>query len=552
MTTDAQPGAAADAPPAPDAKPPTRGAVERGKLARRAGIVGLGTLLSRILGLGRDISLAAIFTRDETDAFFVAFTLPNMLRQILGEGAVSSAVVPVLSSTLEKEGDAEARAFFARMRGLSLVALLVATALGMTFARPLCELFASGYHAREGEFERTVALTRVVFPYIFFMGSAALGMAALNAKKRFAVAAFAPGLLNVALVVATFTLPAVLAARGIDRVQALAIGALVGGVLQVVAQWPALREIGYFVRPVLDLSDRRVKDALRRLGPVALGIGIYYVDLAISRRFLSELGTGAQSYFTWAMRLCDFPQGIFVMALSTAALPSLSSLAAKGEIGEVVHTFAHGLRLAFFVAVPASVAMVMLGPAVVSAIFEHGAFDALSTQETARALAWQGGAIWTVSAVRQTVPVFHAMGDTRTPVLVSGLDLLAFIALAVGLRGPMGHVGVSVAVAGSSAVQMLLLFVLLRRKVGHIRGRELFGSLARTTGAALVGGIAGWSVARLLTPAPGAAALARALPGVLGGVVFVAIFLLAAYGAGAPELEILAQAVRRKARGAKK
>ncbi len=529
----------------------TRGAEERGKLARRAGVVGLGTLLSRLLGLGRDVSLAAIFTRDETDAFFVAFTLPNMLRQILGEGAVSSAVVPVLSATLEKDGDEAGRAFFARMRGLSLLALLVATVLGMLFARPLCELFASGYHAREGEFERTVALTRVVFPYIFFMGSAALGMAALNAKKRFAVAAFAPGLLNVALVAATFTLPAVLAARGIDRVQALAIGALVGGVLQVVAQWPALKQIGYFVRPVLDLSDARVKDALRRLGPVAIGIGIYYVDLAISRRFLSELGTGAQSYFTWAMRLCDFPQGIFVMALSTAALPSLSALAAKGDIEEVTETFAHGLRLALFVALPASVALVMLGPPVVSALFERGEFDPISTRETARALAWQGGAIWTVSAVRQTVPVFHALGDTRTPVIVSGIDLIAFIALAVGLRGPMGHVGVSVAVAGSSAVQMLLLLILLRRRLGAIRGRALFGSFARTTAAALVGGVAGWSVARLLEAPAGAGAFARAVPGVLGGVVFVAIFLLAAYGAGAPELEILARAVRRRARGAK-
>src|SRR5262249_35076060 len=163
----------------------------------------------------------------------------------LGEGAVSAAVVPVLSAKLAKGGDDDARAFFARIRGLSLLALAAVTVLGMVFARPLCELFAAGYHARPGEFERTVQLTRVVFPCISCSGSAALGMAALNAKRRFGVAAFAPGLLNVALIAATFTLPAVLAARGIDRVQALAIGALVGGVLQVVAQWPALRAIGY-------------------------------------------------------------------------------------------------------------------------------------------------------------------------------------------------------------------------------------------------------------------------------------------------------------------
>jgi putative peptidoglycan lipid II flippase len=348
---------------------------ERQKLARRAGIVGLGTLLSRVLGLARDVSLAAVFTREETDAFWVAFRLPNMLRQVLAEGAVSSAVVPVLAAKLEEEGDDAGKAFFARMRGVSLLALLVATLLGMVFARQLCEVFAPGYHARPGEFERTVRLTRVIFPYIFFMGSAALGTAALNAKRRFAVAAFAPGLLNVAFVVATFTLPAVLVARGIDGVQALAIGALVGGVLQVVAQWPALREIGYLARPVLDVRDPTVRGALRRIGPIVVGTGIYYVDLAISSRFLSELGTGAQSYFMWAMRLCDFPQGIFVMALSTAALPSLSALAAKGDKEELVATFAHGMRLALFVAIPASVALVMMGEPIVVALFERGEFD---------------------------------------------------------------------------------------------------------------------------------------------------------------------------------
>jgi putative peptidoglycan lipid II flippase len=446
------------------------------------------------------MSIAAVFTREEMDAFFVAFTLPNMLRQILGEGAVSSAVVPVLSGKLEGEdGDRAGKAFFARMRGLSLLALLAATGLGMAFARPLCELFAAGYHARPGEFERTVELTRVLFPYIFFMGSAALGMAALNAKRKFAVAAFAPALLNVALVAATFTLPAVLAARGIDRVQALAIGALVGGLLQVVAQWPALRQVGYLVRPVVDLRDPGVREALRRLGPVVIGVGIYYVDLAISRRFLSELGTGAQSYFTFAMRLCDFPQGIFVMALSTAALPSLSALATKGNTEELVATFAQGMRLALFVAIPASVALVMLGQPIVATLFQRGEFDPEASFETARALAWQGGAIWTVAAARQTIPVFYALGNTRTPVLVSGLDLLAFIALAVGLRGPLGHVGISVAVAGSSAVQMILLVVLLKLRIKKIRGGEILSHRSqgprsrRSSPARAVGARRAWS-----------------------------------------------------------
>src|SRR5258708_25418633 len=240
-----------------DAAVGPEGERERGRLLASAGVIGAGTLASRVLGLLRDMALAAVFDRDATDAWWVAFTIPNALRQLLGEGAVSSAVVPVLSEKLAKEGDESARRFFARMRGASLVALVAVTALAMAFARPLTELFASGYRTRPGELERTVVLTRAVFPYIFFMGTAALGLAALNAKRRFAVAAFAPGLLNVALLVAAVTLPGVLVAGGHDPLLALAAGALVGGLLQVAAQWPALRAIGYDGPPRFTLDEDR-------------------------------------------------------------------------------------------------------------------------------------------------------------------------------------------------------------------------------------------------------------------------------------------------------
>jgi putative peptidoglycan lipid II flippase len=523
------------------------GQAERAKLVGRASVVGAGTLVSRVLGLGRDMALAAIFTRDETDAFFVAFTIPNALRQLLGEGAVSSAVIPVFSRKLAHEGDSSARAFFARVRGASLAALAIVTVLGILGARFLTDLFANGYHAHPVEFERTVAMTRLVFPYIFFMGTAALGMAALNAKREFAVAAFAPGLLNVAFLAAAFALPAWLAARGLDRAYAMCLGALLGGALQVVAQWPALRRIGYASRPILDLEDKGVRDVLRRIAPMTFGIGVYYIDLVLSRRFLSELGTGAQSYFSWAMRICDFPQGIFVMALSTAALPSLATLAAKNEKGELVLTYAHGMRLAMFVAIPASVALVLLGEPLVVALFQRGEFTAAAAEQTARALAWQGGAIWTVAAVRQTVPVFYALGDTRTPVIVSAIDLCAFIGLAVTLKDTsLGHVGISVAVAGSSAVQMLLLLFALRRKLGTLGMRASLGSVGRTLFASVVAGIPALAIARGVAALTAGTTALRALPGIAAAVAFAALFVFAAWRVGSPELQGLARGMRRR------
>src|SRR4051794_28241698 len=192
------------------------GKAERDRLVGRAGVVGAGTLLSRVLGFGRDMAIAALFTRGQTDAFAVALTIPNTLRQLLAEGAVSSAVVPVLSDRLAKGGDEAGRAFFARARAASLLVLFVVSLLGVAFAGPLTELFAPGFHGTPGQFERTESLTRLMFPYIFFMGTAALGMAALNAKRKFGVAAFAPGLFNVALIAAAIALRGPLEARGVD------------------------------------------------------------------------------------------------------------------------------------------------------------------------------------------------------------------------------------------------------------------------------------------------------------------------------------------------
>ena len=519
---------------------------ERRNIAKRAGIVATGTLASRLLGLGRDQTIAALFPRGVTDAFFVAFTIPNVLRQLLGEGAVQNAVLPVLVKIREQRGEAEARRFFGAVRGVSLVALVATTALGIGFAPALVSLFAGGYASVPGELERTVLLTRWVFPYILCMGTAALGAAALNTHQRFVATSFAPGLLNVSFIALALVLPPVLGAHGYEPGLALAAGALLGGVLQVVAQWPSLKAIGYFGAPSFALRDPGVREVGRRMAPLLVGMGVYYIDVVLARRFLSELGLGAQSYFSWAMRLCDFPQGIFVMALQAAALPSLARLAARGDRDELGRTFAFGMRLALFVALPATALFVGLAEPLVVLLFQRGEFDHEAARQTAAALVAQGSGVWLVAAVRQLLAVYYAVGDTRTPVYVAATDLVAFIVLALVLRGPLGHVGVGWAVSGSSAVQAGLLWLLLLKKVPSVAGQGIAGSVLRVAGASSAAVIAGRCVAFALDRGPQAGVVARALPGLFGAAAFGVTFLAVAFLLKSPELLTLREEIRRK------
>jgi putative peptidoglycan lipid II flippase len=444
--------------------------------------------------------------------------------------------LPVLSKTHEERGEAEAKRFFRATRGLSLTVLLVTSVLGVLLAPQLVELFAAGYAELPGQTARTVQLTRWVFPYIFFMGTAALGVAALNTHQRFVATSFAPGLLNVSFIVCALTLPGWLMASGWDGAMALAIAVLLGGVLQVVAQWPSLRAIGYFERPTFELSHPGVREALGRMVPVMFGMGVYYIDVVLARRFLSQEGMGAQSYYGWALRLCDFPQGIFVMALQTAALPSLAKLAARGDLAELGRTYAFGMRLTLFVSIAATALFVGLSEPLVVLLFQRGEFDAESAHQTARALVAQGAGIWLVASVRQLTSTYYALGDTRTPVIVAAIDLCVFIGLSLGLRGPLGHVGIGMAVTGASLVQAGLLWLWLGKKLPALRLREIGLSAGKTLLAAGAGVAVGRWVAAAVAAGASPSALGRALPGTLGAGGFLVTFLVLAWGLRSDEL----------------
>jgi putative peptidoglycan lipid II flippase len=359
------------------------------------------------------------------------------------------------------------------------------------------------------------------------------------------VTSFAPALLNVAFIACGLCLPAALLLSGHDRTLALAAGVWLGGGLQVMAQWPSLRAIDMSPRPRLELGHPGVREVLRRLTPALIGIGVYYLDVFIARRMLSSLDLGATSYFTFALRLCDFPQGIFIMALQAATLPSLSRLAARGDLNELGNTLSFGLRLSLFVAIPATVLLVTLAEPIVALVFQRGEFGADAARQTARALVAQGVAIWMVAIVRQLLSGFYALGDTRTPALVAVVDLIAFVTLALALRDRLGHVGIGLAVSGARLLQMCLLWTLLGRKTGTLQSLRVLRSGIVTAVCCVPGTVGALWLAEQLTW-PGAGAWARALPGLVASTAFVLVFVAVAALARHPELAAVSRSFRRR------
>jgi putative peptidoglycan lipid II flippase len=469
--------------------------LERAAIARRAGVVAIGTLFSRVLGAVRDAAIAAYFSVAATDAFFVAWTIPNTLRRVLGEGAVSAAIVPVFSELRETEGKARASDYVAAINGAMLLLLSVVSVLGVLTSSFWTTLYAAGYRNDPAKFGMTLQLTQIVFPYILLAGMAAMGMGLLNAVGRFGVAAFAPSLLNVAVILAPwlFVPPAIW--FGLPSIAALAIATLVGGVLQLVVQWPALRREGLLPRPRLDFSDPAVQKTLQLMGPLVLGSGIYQLNIVLSRLFASYLPTGSQSFLYYAQRLVEIPQSLFALAVASATLPSLSRLRNQGEHEEAKATLRYSLRLSLFVAIPASVALVVLSEPTIAVIFRRGAFGNYHVRETARALAWMAASTWAVAAIHPITRMYYAYNDTRTPVWCSGLNLLAFVVVSLLLQGQMGPAAIAAGTSAGAVAQLLGLLWVLPRRVGETGAAEVYRSALRCTLASVIMGAVVYDVA---------------------------------------------------------
>jgi putative peptidoglycan lipid II flippase len=445
------------------------------------GTIGLATLASRVLGYARDIVVAHAFGAGPlTDAFFVAFRIPNLLRRLLAEGALSTSIVPVFGATLSRRG-LEA---FARMvqvvTGAGLVVLCAVSALGALLAPWIVAVMAPGWRADAALFDLAVTLTRVMFPYLTLVGLAALAMGVLNTHHRFFTAALSPAVPNVAMILAVLWL------SGRMAILSLAIGVLVGGLGQLLVQLPEVRRLGVPLRPALDWSHPAVRDIGRRLWPAAFSLAAVQVTVVVNTLLASLLPVGTVSYLYYGDRVMEFPLGIFGVALATAALPSMTAQAARRDYEALRATLGFSLRLGAFITVPAAVGLAALATPIVRLLFQRGEFGSAAAVFTAQALVGYAVGLPAFSATRITAQTFYALGDVRTPVYVGFVSVAVNVALALVLMWPLHHVGLALASSLSAYVNLLGLCWILRRRRGLLGGQGLGSSLGRTLGASLV------------------------------------------------------------------
>jgi len=499
----------------------------REPIARYAGLTGLATLTSRLLGLVRDQVLAAYFgAGNDMDAFVVAFRIPNLVRDLFAEGAMSAAFVPTFTRELSLKGKADAWRLGSNvMTVLALVtgALLVA---GLVFARPLVTLYAADFARVPGKLDLTVQLTRIVLPFLTMVAIAAAAMGMLNSLHHYFVPALAPAMFNVATIAGVVALTPLMPRLGLAPIIAVAISALVGGFGQAAIQWPSLRAEGFRYRPVVDLRDAALRRVLVLMGPGTIGLAATQVNLFVNTVLATSQGTGAASWLTYAFRVMYLPIGLFGVSIGTAVLPAVSRHAAIGNSAGIRRTVSRGLSLMMTLNLPATVGLVVLATPIVQLLFERGMFTPADTAATAAAVRLYAIGLAGYSAVRIASPTFYALGDSRTPATVSGIVILVNVVASVLLVRAIGFAGLALGTSIASIANAAILLTLLRSRLGGLDGRRVVLTIAKVAVAALLMALAAIGVlAGMDRVAPGSRLLPRALR--LGAAIGSGVVVLA-------------------------
>ena len=520
------------------------------RLARSAGLISIATMASRVLGVARETVLASLFgaSHDPSmDAFNVAFRVPNLVRDLFAEGAMTAAFVPTFTRTLNAQGREAAW----RLGNLVINALLVVTGvlvvLGIIFAEPITRAIASGgivefalhalgigntaaaprgFLAVQGKLELTTQLTQIMMPFLMTIAVAVAMMGMLNSLHRFFVPALSPAMFNVATILCAFVLVPFMPAIGLPPIAGIGIATVLGGIGQILVQWPSLRREGFRYRPLLDFRDSGVREILRLMGPGTLGLAAVQINVVVNTSLASTQEQGAVSWLQYAFRLMYLPIGLFGVSIATAALPSISKQAADEDKAGMRATISAGLRMMLMLNVPATVGLAVLALPIVQLLLEYRAFTPHDSVSTAAALMFYAPGLIGYSAVKIASPSFYALRDSRTPVIVSVASVVLNLVLNLVLVHTMGFRGLALGTAIAALFNAVVLLALLQHRLEGLDSRRVAIALAKIlVASALMGATAHYAVEWLQVVLPGHAWYVRAVR-VFGAIAPAILVLL--------------------------
>jgi putative peptidoglycan lipid II flippase len=489
------------------------------RLARSAGLIGVATLASRVLGLVRDMVQGALFaTGYQNDAFVLATRIPTLLRDLFAEGAMSAAFVPTFTRHLTTGGKPAAWRLGSQVVNALLVVTGVLVLLGVVFATPLATAYAGPFAFQEtGKLELTILLTQWNMPFLLLIAVAAAFMGMLNGLHRFFIPAISPVMYNVLFIACAAVLYPVFTRIGVPPIMALTAGMLLGGVAQIAAQWPALRREGYRHQWILDFRDPGLREVLILMGPGTLGVAAAQVNVFVNT-VLAAGESHAPSALGYAFRFMYMPVGILGVSVATAAIPSLARQAASGAHGEMRETLSWGLRLMLALSVPATVGLMVLTPSIVELIYQRGHFTLADTRLVAASLFFYAPGIVGYSIVKIASPSFYALRDARTPVIVSVVTIVTNIGLNLWLNHLMGFRGLALGTAIAANVNAGLLLYLLARRLEGLDGGRIGRTLLQIVLASAAMGVAAYYAEAELHHLLPAARLVPRLVRVGGGI----------------------------------
>lgn len=530
------------------------------EIVRKAGVVSLAVFFSRITGLVRETVFAGLFGAGmQYDAFVAAYRVPNLLRDLLAEGALSAAFVTTYSQALSSRSREEAFALSNRLSTLLVPTVTAICVLGAVFAPAIVASIFPGYSAIEGKFELTVLLTRVLMPFLLLIALAAKAMGVLNSHGTFGVPALSSAFFNLTSVAVGVFVGFVVGPQiGVQPILGMALGTLAGGAVQYLCQVPGLRGTGLRFRPMAGFSDPGVRQVLRLMGPAAIGAAAVQVNVMVNSVFASrvtdaagQIIDGPVSWLGYSFRFMQLPLGLFGIALASATLPAISREAGAGRIDEFRETLSRSLGLVFLLTIPSAVGLFVLSRPIVGVVYERGAFTAFDTEQTALALSFYCLGLAGYAATKILAPAFYALDDVRAPMSVSVFSIALNFALNkffIDVLG-LGHWALALSTALVATLNFCLLFGRMRLKIGGVGGRRLAASVLKIATASGVMGACCWACAYSVEGWIGEGSFAGRL-GALSLTVPLGICVLYAIcrATRLPELELARQAVLARAR----